>query len=65
MRHKEKGNERLLESKGKGWKRGTERDEKRIWSTEGRTEVKDESEAVGRGRLEESRARRPVSAALG
>ncbi len=42
-----------------------ERDEKRIRSAEGRTEVKDESEAVGRGRLEESRARRPVSAALG
>lgn len=65
MRHKEKGNERLLESRRKEWKRRSERDEKRIRSAEGRTEVKDKSEAVGRGRLEESRARRPVSAALG
>lgn len=57
-----RGSEKLLESREKGWKR-TERE--RIRSAEGRTEVKDESAAVERGRLEESGARRPVSAALG
>lgn len=48
MRHKDRGSERLLGSREKGWKRRTERDEKRIQSTEGRTEVKDESAAVER-----------------
>lgn len=63
MRHKERGSEKLLESREKGWKRRSERE--RIRSAEGRTKVKDESAAVERGRLEESGARRPVSAALG
>lgn len=59
------GSERLLESREKGWKRRSERDEKRIRSTEGRTEVKDESAAVERGRLEESASTSPCVCGFG